>query len=242
MSELGRLAEDGDAFERELLASARGDRMSGAAKQRLVAAVGVGAGVGAIAADAAAASARATAVKAWLTGAGKWIVLGVLASAAVGAVAVPAALRRHPASAPPGAPVVQAAPPVESPTDPVPAASDPAPPSPEPSTATAQGTPSARSGHATARPPSSLQAELLLIERARGALASGRAHDALAALDEHRARFPRGALAEEEAVLRIESYRHAGDTKTASSLARAFLARHPHGPYTPRVKRALDAQ
>jgi outer membrane protein assembly factor BamD (BamD/ComL family) len=95
------------------------------------------------------------------------------------------------------------------------------------------------SAHDDSSDTASLSAELSLIETARTALREGRARDALAALDEHRSRFARGAFEEEAAVLRIEALAKAGDSATASRLARSFLDTRPHSPYASRVRRAL---
>jgi hypothetical protein len=89
----------------------------------------------------------------------------------------------------------------------------------------------------TAGPPgrAPLTLELAILDRARAALASGDATRALSALDEHAARFPRGTLSAEAAVLRIEAVARTGDTDTARRLAHAFLADHAASPYAARV-------
>ena len=77
--------------------------------------------------------------------------------------------------------------------------------------------------------------ELQVVDRAYASLAAGQSHEALATLDEYRARFPHGALADEAAVLRIEALARTGEEAKASNLARAFLSAHPHSPYAARA-------
>jgi hypothetical protein len=89
---------------------------------------------------------------------------------------------------------------------------------------------------ASADSASSLAAELASLERARAALAAGRATDALALLDDHAARFPRGVLSTEAVVLRIDALLRAGRRANADALARQFLAANPTSPYAPRVR------
>ncbi|HEX6276066.1 MAG TPA: hypothetical protein VFZ53_23660, partial [Polyangiaceae bacterium] len=80
-----------------------------------------------------------------------------------------------------------------------------------------------------ASPPArdSLGEELGLLERARGALARGRADEARAALGRHREQFASGALAEEAAVLRIEVALTHGEVELGKQAARDFLSAHP---------------
>jgi hypothetical protein len=87
----------------------------------------------------------------------------------------------------------------------------------------------------------SLAAELSAIEKVRAAVREGRARDAIGALDEYQARFPRGAFEEEAAVLWIEALTLGGETAKASRLARSFLETHPRSPYRSRVQRSLSS-
>lgn len=83
-----------------------------------------------------------------------------------------------------------------------------------------------------------LEAELALIRRATTAKGQGKHGEAKQALDEHRRRFPRGALAKERAVLRAEVACARGEQATARRLAEDFLARHPSDPLAGRMQRA----
>jgi TolA-binding protein len=113
----------------------------------------------------------------------------------------------------------------------------PVAPAPSVTSAPARAATVATAAIDTARPPgrAPLTLELAILDRARAALASGDATRALSALDEHAARFPRGTLSAEAAVLRIEAVARTGDTDTARRLAHAFLADHAASPYAARV-------
>ena len=252
MSDLRRLHEEGDSFERQLLASARRDRMSPAARGALVATVSA-----AVVGSAALGTQAATVGKGLKTGVSalaKWIALGAAGTAIVGAVAIPIVRTRHAASYTQPLATTTVAP-LESETA---AGNDvgdideaPSIDEPESKTPSAPHRPRASSGahpkHRATAPAasssdgSSLTAELALIEEARTSLGSGHPADAIRALDEHRAKFAHGALAEEAAVLRIESLARMGDGATAASLARSFLAARPRSPYAARVRRVLSA-
>ena len=81
-----------------------------------------------------------------------------------------------------------------------------------------------------------LSEELAALDRARSALASSRPTEALSLLEDHDARFPRGALAAETTVLRVEALLGAGDAASARSLADRFVATNPESPYVPRLR------
>lgn len=83
---------------------------------------------------------------------------------------------------------------------------------------------------------SALALELASLDRARSALAQGQASQALALLDDHAAHFPRGVLATEATVLRVEALVRAGDRASAVALAHRFLAANAASPYAPRVR------
>jgi hypothetical protein len=265
MNEIRRLSHEGDAFEREILASARADRMSERGRRALLAAVGVGAA--GIAASAPASTTAGTTsvgrgVVARTVGSGiaKWIGCGFVACA-IALAGARAMTQRHsgspsnaslPAEGPQspqeaprdiGPPAVLPSAVIESAPASAPAASTVAPgPRSLPSRARSAPTPgSATAAHDDATDAASLAAELALVETARTALREGRPRDALAALEAHRSRFARGAFEEEAAVLRIEALAKAGESATASDLARSFLDKRPRSPYAPRVRRALAA-
>lgn len=72
-----------------------------------------------------------------------------------------------------------------------------------------------------------------------------RAKDARAALDlldRYDRDFPRGALAPEATVARIEALVAAGDLATARALAETFLAAHADSPLAHRVRRSVGAR
>jgi outer membrane protein assembly factor BamD (BamD/ComL family) len=84
-----------------------------------------------------------------------------------------------------------------------------------------------------------LPAEIALLDQARGAVAAGEPARALAILDGYTVRFPRGAMAPEATVLRIEALVKAGDRPAATRFADAFLATAPTSPYTTRIQSLL---
>ena len=83
---------------------------------------------------------------------------------------------------------------------------------------------------------SSLGQELVLMERAKAGLDAGTPAAALAALNEHRARFATGLLAAEAAWLRIRTLCALDRSAEAGRQARRFLAIWPRSPYAPRIE------
>jgi hypothetical protein len=73
--------------------------------------------------------------------------------------------------------------------------------------------------------PSTFDAELAMIERAKAALNSGRPHVAAVWLNEHAARYPRGVFAVERDGLRIVLTCRNGQLEEGQRQARAFLRR-----------------
>jgi hypothetical protein len=146
------------------------------------------------------------------------------------------------ASLPPSPTLVASTPaPLPSPTDQTPPPSPTAPlRTPEPTLAP----PSARQppppSPKSTSPSSSLQKEQELIDTARGALARGRADDALAATEAHAKRFPRGALAEEREALAIQALVLEGNVDAARTRATAFRASYPQSIFRLAVDRALE--
>jgi hypothetical protein len=96
-----------------------------------------------------------------------------------------------------------------------------------------------RAGERGSASASTLPAEIALLDQARGAIAVGEPARALAILDGHTARFPRGVMAPEAAVLRIEALVKAGDRPAATRFADGFLATAPTSPYTTRIQSLL---
>jgi hypothetical protein len=261
------LAEDGTDFERRLLASARGDGISAAARDRLARALNVpsAAPTGTIV-HASRAKWRAVS-----SSAVRWSVCGLVgaAAAAIGAQrwsSEPAPTEAESApvevSAPaPAAPVLatpaalqarEAAllpPEHTSPLPTVPLQSMPVP--------AVSVTKGGAAGYASARatamravprgasPPApaagssqehGLRAEVRAVEAIQQALRAGRASDAERGLDDYSRRFPRGELAIEAELLRIDLELSRGDRVSASARARALIALPSAGRYRERLE------
>ena len=86
----------------------------------------------------------------------------------------------------------------------------------------------------------SLTRELATLDRARLTLASGDARGALGQLDAHQRNFPRGRLALEAEVLRIDALAKVGRTTEARVHAQTFLRLHPNSVLATRVRAHLD--
>lgn len=238
-----------DDFERSLLASAKGDRMPAERKRALVASL---AGAASLTAAGTAKAAATTAAAAAKKGGAavvlaKWIAAGAVGTAlAFGASKGALVVYEERASSPPTvaqAPVVTApapAParedaPAEKSAEPEPAAEEVKPVADSPAAAPraiAQAGGKSRK-QASARP---IADEVVVIERARAALARGDAPAADQALAEHARDFPDGVLRDEARVLRIDALARRGDRAGAARAARAWLASHPNSPYAPRVR------
>jgi len=87
----------------------------------------------------------------------------------------------------------------------------------------------------------SVTEQVKAMDRARQALASGKALEALLLLDQFSRDFPRSALSLEAEVLKIEACAAGGRRARAIYLAERFLASHPHDTHAPRVRGVLDA-
>jgi hypothetical protein len=98
-----------------------------------------------------------------------------------------------------------------------------------------------RSASAEVRPraTSDIAAEIRLLDAAKRHLQGGRLTEAMAALDEYRSRFPKGALGQEATVLRIEALEKSGQHGTAQTLARRFVRKHRSSTYVARVSRLV---
>jgi hypothetical protein len=79
--------------------------------------------------------------------------------------------------------------------------------------------------------------EVELMGRARAALGGGDASRALALLEEHAKRFPKGALGPERDVSRIMALCALGRVEQAKKHATTFLRRHPSSALADRVRR-----
>lgn len=90
------------------------------------------------------------------------------------------------------------------------------------------------------RPSSTLGEEISSLDAARSTLARGNAQEALFLLDGYARSFPRGKLALEAELLRIDAVARSGDGPEASRRARVFLARHPSSVLASRARTYLD--
>ena len=98
----------------------------------------------------------------------------------------------------------------------------------------------ATSAPAVEPPPAGLL-ELEALARARRALASHEPARALSMLDDFERRFAVSSLAEEAAVLRIETLQSLGRTNEARVLAQRFLRERPSSIYRARVSPMMSA-
>jgi outer membrane protein assembly factor BamD (BamD/ComL family) len=79
-------------------------------------------------------------------------------------------------------------------------------------------------------------AEVLLLGEAHAAIRNGQAEHALALLDEHSRRFPRGALGEEREASRVTALCALGRVAEARAAADRFLRVSPLSPHAGRVR------
>ena len=84
-----------------------------------------------------------------------------------------------------------------------------------------------------------LAAERSLVDRARTALGRGQSADALAALDAHAARYPRGRLSEEREALAIDALARSGQLALARARAARFRTAYPNSVFGGVVDAAL---
>jgi TolA-binding protein len=230
-------------FEKELLRSWNAEQPTDAARERALAIMGAGAVGGAAAAVAKVGGSIAPkAVVAGGAALAKWLAIGaiavVTASAAVAYV-------RHVRSVSPSMSTGAAhdAASARSPavSAPVPAETNPRANEPAATTAATPPEPPARSaapprrGAGADKSSPALGEQVSALDRARRELSEGDPTAALRELDEDEARFPRGALAEEAEVLRVESLLAAGDRAAAARAGARFLAAHPASPHSARV-------
>jgi hypothetical protein len=103
----------------------------------------------------------------------------------------------------------------------------------------AEATPAIVPAPSSRRPSDRLAQEVALLSRATSALRSGRAGDALKALNEHQSQFPKGVLAEERRAARAQALCALGRRSEAESeLARLT----PQSPQAARARQACDAK
>jgi hypothetical protein len=248
MSEPKSWLEEGAPQDIErLVRAARQELPDERAPGRILTALGVGLGAASITGGAGAASTAAAANGAALiTGSSllKWGALGVtLGTLAVGAVTV---ARDGLLSAPTRS---------TQPVEPRPSASRPAPlsaeqhttePTPRASVAEAVKPRSERGRSPDAAPASvlpldaeTLAEEVKSVDRARAALAKGRAAETLAALDDYDRRFQDRRFAPEALYLRMEALESLGRTAEARATAEHLVARYPKSPQAARAEAVL---
>lgn len=251
----GRTLDTAQARERKAAA------LLAAAAAAAGAAAGAEAGVDAAAAAGAEAGAGATAVNGALTATvAKWLALGLLAAAVLGGAAFQALAptEERITAAPALSAYASGIPAADAAATASASASAPAPAST--SATSREETPAAavapkdalspRTSEERARPPASpvkpeaerespeasLAEEVAALQKARDALAAARPARALTFLDVYMRHFPKGRLALEAEVLRIEALAHSGNASAATDRAEQFLAAHPSSPYANRVR------
>lgn len=100
-------------------------------------------------------------------------------------------------------------------------------------------TPAAKRAPKTREPAAQggdVQAELALMQRARGQLAKGNAKQALGTLQEHARTFPKGVLVEERLVSKARALCDLGRRAQARKQIRVFLKRYPNSPLRDRAR------
>lgn len=116
-----------------------------------------------------------------------------------------------------------------------------------PTVATAEGTddepprPAPSVGAPSTPPPSDaddLAAEIALLAKARAALRSGDGSAAMARLDEHARRFPRGTLAPERTVTRVRALCALGGPSAARAAYLRLAGGDPHSPHLASLRAA----
>lgn len=236
MKDLNRLLEEpgADPLEVNLLQLARSEGPSAESRRRILAGLGAGIVAGTISApsDAAQGATRSSASSA-SSAAVKW---GVASVIAIGASVV-AFLSLQPKAHTPVVAPLSNTPTVSA----VPVATPAAAVSGELVPVTkVEDLPTLTDGSGADSPKSvgapSLAEEVAAIRSAKGALASGNAAQALRELDAYKLHFPRGRLAQEATVVRIEALIGSGNQAAAGTIADHFLAAHPDSPYSARVR------
>ncbi len=84
--------------------------------------------------------------------------------------------------------------------------------------------------------PSTLSAQVAMLDAARSAIAAGAFAEALRLADRYRSDFPNGELAPEAEVVAIEALVEQEERQPAAQRAARFFARYPGDPHTARVK------
>jgi hypothetical protein len=253
MTDLRRWSEEGaTSGELDMLRAARDRRPGADTRARNLAKVGVGAGAALAATSGGSAAAGglgggavakivAGAVFVVAAAGATWKLAGpaqdagssqgapVAGSASAAVFAATAAAPA--ASSSPGAEASADPPPNEEPEAPLPSAAPAAP----------GRAPRARSSAAAASPSGKLAAEVLALERASRALDARSPAEALRELEKYKKQFPKGSLASEQIVLRVQALLAQGDHTRAAAEADRFAAAHPDSPYARRVQDMVRA-
>ena len=85
-----------------------------------------------------------------------------------------------------------------------------------------------------------LEREVVWLDQARQALASGNARGASQSLDGYDREFPRGALQPEAQFLRVQALLGEGRRAEASALARRLVVAHPAAAHAQKLKEILE--
>jgi hypothetical protein len=96
-------------------------------------------------------------------------------------------------------------------------------------------------GSTASKPTENLGSQIALLDRARSLSQAGQAAQALRVLDEYEQRFPKGALAQEATVARVEALFQSGRSEAAIALANRFLDGHPSSSHAARLRKLVDA-
>lgn len=165
-------------------------------------------------------------------------------AALVGLAALVVALlwRREPPPAPPvrtpvptsPAPVVAPAPVTPVPVMPAPVAPTATQEAPRPAPVVT----AARDRRTETSEVDTMAEELRLLRESRRVLDQGDGRAALALVQTHARRFPRGQLAEEREATRVLALCASGDAVAASRAGQSFVSRYPQSPQLPRVRRS----
>jgi SWI/SNF-related matrix-associated actin-dependent regulator 1 of chromatin subfamily A len=234
------------AFERALLASARGDELPTEAAHD--AWLRFSAATGALAA--AATLAPVPSQRFWARPKFRWLTTGAAAGAAL-----TAALFGWPWAAPTRATQSRnaASPAAVSLTAPAPSAAATAAksgssagftaarPQPAPLLPVARSaTPTAKRHRAAAGAASTLAAEIAALDGVRRAMAAGQFDRAYQGTQAYAREFPRGQLAADAEALAAEALAGRGERAAASERAARFLERYPEDPHAARMRRLID--
>jgi TolA-binding protein len=225
------LESDAGAFEGALLRAVAAERPSADLELRMRAALGLDPAPPALPEVHVAPAAKAASVAAShplaLIG---LVAAGLIAGASLthGDPSAPPALDENARRGAPSVVTTAVEPSPESPNAPATEALEPVP---------LEALPRAASPSANAKAPSNdLGEEMRLIDSARAHVASGAPKKALSVLATYDRRFPRGALRQEAAVLRVEALEKSGNEKRAAELAKKFVSEHPNSPHVERVQ------